>query len=145
MRYATVEDLPAIVALLADDQLGAAEETPADPGAYRAAFDRVTADPKQHLMVADGPDGVLGTLQLTVVPGLSRRGAARSVLEAVHVSAEARGAGLGTRLVEWAVTESRRQGCDLIELTTDATRLDTHRFYERLGFEASALGFTLPL
>lgn len=145
VRRATADDLPAIVAMLADDHLGAHRETPGEPDAYRPAFERITADPQQHLMVAEQHGTVVGTLQLTVIPGLSRRGASRALLEAVRIHADARGTGLGTRLIEWAVAESRHQGCTLLQLTSDATRIDAHRFYERLGFEASHLGFKLPL
>ncbi|MCF6522174.1 GNAT family N-acetyltransferase [Streptomyces sp. JJ36] len=147
IRRATADDIPAIVALLADDPLGARRETPDDLAPYEQAFARIAGDPHQHLMVAQGDDEgpLLGTLHLTVIPGLSRRGATRSLVEAVRVHADARGTGLGTRLLEWAVEESRRQGCALVQLTSDATRTDAHRFYERLGFEPSHVGFKLPL
>jgi GNAT superfamily N-acetyltransferase len=145
LRRATAADLPAIVALLADDPLGARRESPDDLAPYRAAFARIDADPQQHLVVAERAGRVIGTLQLTVIPGLSRRGATRSVIEAVRVHAEERGSGLGSELVGWAVAESRRLGVDLVQLTSDATRTDAHRFYRRLGFEASHVGFKLAL
>jgi GNAT superfamily N-acetyltransferase len=88
---------------------------------------------------------VVGTLQLTTVPGLSHRGASRALIEAVRVHGDERGGGLGTRLIEWAVEEARRQGCRMVQLTSDATRLDAHRFYERLGFTASHVGFKRKL
>jgi len=88
---------------------------------------------------------VVGTLQLTIVPGLSRRGATRSIIEAVRIHTDERGCGLGGRLIEWAIDESRREGCQLVQLTSDTTRTDAHRFYERLGFTASHVGFKLPL
>ncbi|MEU5975674.1 GNAT family N-acetyltransferase [Streptomyces sp. NPDC047315] len=145
IRPAATTDVPAIVAMLADDPLGAQRESPDDLGPYLTAFERLANDPHQHLMVAVRAGRVVGTLQLTVIPGLSRRGATRSVIEGVRVHADERGSGLGSRLIEWAVEESRRQGCQLVQLTSDATRKDAHRFYERLGFEASHLGFKLPL
>ncbi|MGW2814293.1 N-acetyltransferase family protein [Streptomyces sp. NPDC001415] len=145
IRPARPEDIPAIVAMLADDPLGAQRESPDDLTPYRAAFDRLADDPNQHLVVADRGREVVGTLQLTVVPGLSRRGATRSIIEGVRVHGAERGSGLGTRLIEWAVDESKRQGCQLVQLTSDATRIDAHRFYERLGFEASHVGFKKPL
>ncbi|MER7171032.1 GNAT family N-acetyltransferase [Streptomyces mesophilus] len=145
IRPASLEDIPAIVAMLADDPLGAQRESPDDLTPYRTAFDRLAGDPNQHLMVAARADKVVGTLQLTVIPGLSRRGATRSVIEGVRIHADERGSGLGTRLIEWAVDESRRQGCQLVQLTSDATRTDAHRFYERLGFEPSHVGFKLAL
>ncbi|MFI9231435.1 GNAT family N-acetyltransferase [Streptomyces rimosus] len=145
IRRASEDDLPAIVAMLADDPLGATRETPDDLTPYRSAYEQLTADPNQHLVVAVRDGRPVGTLQLTVVPGLSRRGSSRSIIEAVRVHSDERGNGLGTRLIEWAVEESRTLGCRLVQLTSDATRIDAHRFYERLGFEASHLGFKLQL
>jgi GNAT superfamily N-acetyltransferase len=146
IRPATPDDIPAIVAMLADDPLGARRESPDDLTPYHRALDRLVEDPNQHLVVAvrDG-DRPVGTLQLTVIPGLSRRGATRSVIEAVRVHADERGSGLGTQLIEWAIEQSRRQGCQLVQLTSDATRTDAHRFYERLGFTGSHIGFKLQL
>lgn len=145
MRRATAEDVPALVSMLADDPLGAQRESPDDTAVYRAAFDRIDADPNQHLVVAEREGRPIGTLQLTVIPGLSRRGSTRALIEAVRVHADARGDGLGSRLVQWAVEEARAQGCVLVQLTSDATRIEAHRFYERLGFEASHLGFKMQL
>ncbi|MEV7439769.1 GNAT family N-acetyltransferase [Streptomyces sp. NPDC091204] len=145
IRPATEADLPAIVAMLADDPLGATRESPEDLTPYRAALRRLTGDPNQHLVVAVRADRVVGTLQLTIVPGLSRKGATRSVIEGVRVHADERGGGLGTRFIEWAVEKSRAEGCSLVQLTSDVTRTDAHRFYERLGFTASHVGFKLQL
>ncbi|WP_306184531.1 GNAT family N-acetyltransferase [Streptomyces sp. MK5] len=145
IREAVTGDVPAIVAMLADDPLGAQRESPDDLAPYLAALERLSADPNQHLVVAVREGSVVGTLQLTVIPGLSRRGATRSIIEAVRIHADERGSGLGTQLIEWAIAESRRQGCQLVQLTSDRTRTDAHRFYERLGFEASHIGFKLPL
>jgi GNAT superfamily N-acetyltransferase len=145
IRAAVEADLPAVVALLADDVLGAGRETPDDLVPYRAAFARLSTDPNQLLVVAVRADTVVGTLQLSIVPGLSRRGRTRSIIEAVRVHRDERGSGLGTTLVRWAVSESRRRGCGLVQLTSDRTRTDAHRFYERLGFTASHVGFKLEL
>ncbi|MGC4980035.1 MULTISPECIES: GNAT family N-acetyltransferase [unclassified Streptomyces] len=145
IRAADADDVPAIVAMLADDPLGARRESPDDLSPYLDALERLRRDPNQHLVVAVRGGRVVGTLQLTVIPGLSRRGATRSVIEAVRIHADERGSGLGTELIEWAVAESRRQDCRLVQLTSDVSRTDAHRFYERLGFEASHVGFKLPL
>ncbi|MEU4265237.1 GNAT family N-acetyltransferase [Streptomyces sp. NPDC025273] len=145
IRPAALTDIPAVVAMLADDPLGAQRESLDDLSPYEAAFRRLADDPNQHLVVAVREERVVGTLQLTVVPGLSRRGATRSVIEGVRVHADERGGGLGTQLIQWAVDESRRQDCQLVQLTSDATRTDAHRFYERLGFAASHVGFKLTL
>ncbi|MGR8009579.1 N-acetyltransferase family protein [Streptomyces hypolithicus] len=145
IRPAAADDLPAIVAMLADDPLGAQRESPDDLAPYTTALGRLADDPNQHVVVAVRNGQVVGTLQLTLIPGLSRRGATRSVIEGVRIHADERGSGLGTQLIEWAVDESRRQNCRLVQLTSDTTRTDTHRFYERLGFEASHVGFKMSI
>ncbi|MFF7608746.1 GNAT family N-acetyltransferase [Streptomyces parvulus] len=145
IRRTTAADVPAVVAMLADDPLGAERESPDDLTPYLAALERLDADPNQHVVVAVREGRVVGTLQLTIVPGLSRRGATRSIIEGVRIHADERGGGLGTQLIEWAVDESRRQGCHLVQLTSDKSRTDAHRFYERLGFSASHTGFKLQL
>jgi GNAT superfamily N-acetyltransferase len=131
--------------MLADDPLGAQRESPDDLTPYLAALERLSADPNQHLVVAVREGRVVGTLQLTVIPGLSRKGSTRSLIEGVRIHSDERGSGLGSRFIEWAIEESRNQGCQLVELTSDATRTDAHRFYERLGFTASHVGFKLAL
>ncbi|QKW01419.1 GNAT family N-acetyltransferase [Streptomyces sp. NA02536] len=145
IRAAAADDLPAIVGMLADDPLGARRESPEDLAPYLTALERLGVDPNQHLVVAVREGRVVGTLQLTIVPGLSRRGATRSIIEAVRIHGDERGSGLGSRLIEWAIDTSRREGCQLVQLTSDNTRTDAHRFYERLGFTASHVGFKLPL
>jgi GNAT superfamily N-acetyltransferase len=144
IRPATQDDVPAIVAMLADDPLGARREQPGDP-AYLAAFTALAADPRQLLVVAEQDGAPVGTLQLTFIPGLSRRGATRAQIEAVRVRADRRGSGLGQELVRWAIDTARERGCVLVQLTTDNSRTDAHRFYERLGFQASHVGMKLPL
>lgn len=144
IRRATAADLPAIVGLLADDVLGAQREQPGDP-AYAQAFEAIVADPHQWLMVADRDGEVVGTLQLTVIPGLSHRGMTRALVEAVRVAASQRDRGLGSQILEWAVGTARELGCGMVQLTSNASRADAHRFYERLGFEASHTGFKLAL
>ncbi|MFJ4722304.1 GNAT family N-acetyltransferase [Streptomyces luteogriseus] len=145
IRAAAADDVPAIVGMLADDPLGAQRESPDDLAPYLSALERLSADPNQRLVVAVRKGRVVGTLQLTIVPGLSRRGATRSIVEGVRIHAEERGSGLGTELIEWAIEESRAQGCQLVQLTSDKTRADAYRFYERLGFTASHTGFKLQL
>ncbi|MCX5055765.1 MULTISPECIES: GNAT family N-acetyltransferase [unclassified Streptomyces] len=145
IRAATADDVAAMAALLADDPLGAQRESPDDLTPYLSALERLTSDPNQYLVVAVRQGHVVGTLQLTIIPGLSRRGATRSIIEGVRIHADERGGGLGTRLIQWAVDESRRQGCQLAQLTSDTTRTDAHRFYERLGFTASHVGFKIQL
>ncbi|TCC20612.1 GNAT family N-acetyltransferase [Kribbella sindirgiensis] len=145
IRRATASDVAAIVAMIADDQLGATRESLDDLTPYLAAFEQIDADPNQLLVVADRNDEVIGTLQLTIIPGLSRRGSTRGLIEAVRVAAPARGSGLGSTLIRWAVEESRTRGCTLVQLTSDKTRTDAHRFYTNLGFGNTHEGFKLKL
>ncbi|MFD6873386.1 MULTISPECIES: GNAT family N-acetyltransferase [unclassified Streptomyces] len=145
IRPATEADLPAIVEMLADDPLGATRESPDDLAPYVAALKRLSEDPNQHVVVAVRGERVVGTLQLTFVPGLSRMGATRSIIEGVRVHSDERGSGLGTRFIEWAIDRSRQENCQLVQLTSDVTRTDAHRFYERLGFTASHVGFKFQL
>jgi GNAT superfamily N-acetyltransferase len=142
IRRATADDVPAIVEMLADDPLGAQREAPGDP-VYAAAFAEIDADPRQLLAVAVVDGSVAGTLQLTFIPGLSRRGSTRALIEAVRVHADRRGDGLGRRLAEWAIATARERGAAMVQLTTDASRVEAHRFYERLGFVASHVGMKL--
>jgi GNAT superfamily N-acetyltransferase len=142
IRRARAADVPAIVAMLADDPLGAERESPGDP-AYAAAFAAIDADPHQYLAVAAVGEAVVGTLQLTFIPGLSRRGSTRALIEAVRVRSDRRGDGLGRRLAEWAIATARERGAALVQLTTDASRAEAHRFYERLGFVPSHIGMKL--
>ena len=145
IRRATAEDVPAIVAMLADDELGARRESPDDLAPYLRAFEAIDAAGHEVLAVAERDGEVVGTLQLTVLRGLSRRGAARAQVEAVRVASSMRGQGLGERLVRWAVDEARARGCVIVQFTSDKTRVDAHRFYRRLGFAQSHEGFKLPL
>jgi GNAT superfamily N-acetyltransferase len=144
IRRAARQDVPGIVAMLADDPLGATREQPGDP-AYLTVFEALDSDPRQLLVVAERDGALVGTLQLTFVPGLSRRGATRALVEAVRVRSDQRGAGLGTVLMRWAIDTARERGCAVVQLTTDASRTDAHRFYRRLGFQASHVGMKLPL
>jgi len=145
IRRAQREDIGAIVRMLADDQLGATRDDPHDLEPYLRAFEQIDADPNQLLVVVISDDVPVGTLQLTIIPGLARRGALRGQVEAVRVHADHRGSGLGADLMRWAIDESRRRGCALVQLTSDVSRTDAHRFYERLGFVPSHTGFKLKL
>ena len=144
LRRAAEADLPDLVALLADDDLGAGREaTDGDLTPYRAAFALVDGDPA-HVLVAAVADGaVVGTLQLSFLPGLSRRGALRAQIEGVRVASSVRSRGVGAAMLDWAVEEARRRGCSLVQLTTDRARGDARRFYERLGFRATHEGLKL--
>jgi GNAT superfamily N-acetyltransferase len=145
LRRAARADIGAIVALLADDPIATLRDG-GDLVPYERAFSVIDADLAQLLIVVEDARGVIvGTLQLTVIPGLARRGAARAQIEAVRVQRDLRGHGLGQALLDWAIEEARRRGCDLVQLTSDKRRPEAHRFYERLGFTASHEGFKLHL
>ena len=148
LRQAGAVDVPAIVELLAADQLGAARDgvrDDADLEAYRRAFAEIDCDPAHVLIVAETEGRVVATMQLSFLPGLARRGALRAQVEAVRVHADYRGGGLGQAMLTWAIGEARRRGCALVQLTSDKSRTAAHRFYERLGFTASHEGMKLIL
>lgn len=142
---ATAADLPAIVSLLADDVLGAERESKQlEP--YEAAFRELDSDPHQLLIAVRDDDGaIVGTMQLTLIPGLARAGAKRLLIEAVRLAPATRGSGLGTALFGWAHDYGRAHGATLAQLTSDKTRADAHRFYARLGYIASHEGFKSAL
>jgi len=145
IRRAVRGDVGQIVELLAADQLGRHRDG-GDLAPYHAAFEQIDADPAQLLVVlADRHDRVVGTLQLTTIPGLARRGALRAQIEAVRVAESLRGQGIGARMLTWAIDEAARRGCVLVQLTSDKRRPEAHRLYERLGFTASHEGFKRQL
>ena len=148
LREATEADVPELVALLAADQLGRHREHAGDAAElepYLAAFRAIDLDPQHLLVVAELDGSVVGTLQLSFLPGLARRGAWRAQVEAVRVGDAFRSRGLGAAMMTWSIAEARRRGCALVQLTSDKTRGDAHRFYRRLGFDASHDGFKLRL
>lgn len=146
-RRAKRTDIAVIVAMLADDKLGSSREDIREPlaEAYLKAFEAIDTDPNQFLAVMTEADRVVGTLQLTFIAGLSRRGALRGQIESVRVIRDRQGTGLGQKMIEWAVDQCRERGCAIVQLTTDRSRLDAHRFYERLGFKQTHLGYKIDL
>jgi GNAT superfamily N-acetyltransferase len=141
---ATAADLEQVISLLRGDALGRVRET-APMAAYRVAFDEVSSDPNQLLVVGRSDGSVVATLQLTIIPNLSRGGTRRAQLEGVRVDAGWQGRGLGRRMVEWAIDAARDRGCGLVQLTTDHRRPDALRFYESLGFVNTHHGMKLTL
>lgn len=145
-RRATRADVPHIVALLADDALGAKRERFEDPlpQSYYRAFEQIDGNPHHELIaVTDDTGKVVGTLQLSFLPYLTYQGGTRAQIEAVRVASHLRGSGLGTQVFEWAIARAREYGCHLVQLTTDKSRPDALRFYEKLGFKASHEGMKL--
>ena len=138
-RTATKADLPAILALLADDPLGKTRET-TDETAYTVAFDAIAADPNQQMAVAELSGAVIGYMQITYIPGLSRGGAWRGQVESVRIATPFRSQGIGAQFFHWAFAQCKARNCALVQLTTDTRRPDALRFYDRLGFAASHHG-----
>jgi GNAT superfamily N-acetyltransferase len=145
IRRAVEADVREIVGLLSDDPLGAQRETQDNLTPYVEAFRRIDADPNQFLAVMERSLVVIGTLQLSFISGLSRQGATRAQIEGVRISSQERGGGLGGKFIGWAIEEARQRGCVLVQLTTDLSRTDAHRFYEQLGFEYTHAGYKLNL
>jgi N-acetylglutamate synthase-like GNAT family acetyltransferase len=143
IRKATRADVPAIVALYADDMLGRARETPDALEVYYAAFDAIERAGVGEILVGERDGRVVATLQLTIIQQLSYRGAKVAEIEAVRVASDLRGGGLGAELVQLAVERARAAGCVRVQLTSNKDRVDAHRFYERLGFRRSHEGFKL--
>ena len=146
LRRAVESDVEEIVELLANDAVRRAENStaPEHQGQYLRAFRAIQADPAHLLIVVtDDRDAVVATMQLTVIPGLARFGATRLLVEAVRVENNLRGNGLGSAMMRWAIAEGKRRGVGLVQLTSDQSRTAAHRFYERLGFTASHVGFKL--
>ena len=141
LRKATRADVPALVGLYAEDELSTGGDGGSDLEPYLCAFEVIDADPAHLLLVAEVGGEVVGTLQLSVLPALVRRGALRAQLEGVHVRSDHRGSGVGSTMVRWAVEEAERRGCALVQLTSQKRRTDAHRFYLRLGFANSHEGF----
>ena len=146
-RPARESDLPVILELLADDVLGQQREQieSPTPAHYYAAFDAIHAAKNQLLAVFEYQHHLVGCLQLSFIPGLSRQGIWRGQIEAVRISAEHRGTGFGTEMIGWAIEECRARKCGLVQLTSDKTRSEAIRFYQSLGFQPSHEGFKLFL
>jgi len=145
IRHARENDLAALIALYGDDDIGVTREATEPDDVYHRAFDAIQSDPNHVLVVGELDEKIVATLLLSFLPGLSRHGAWRAQIEAMRVARAWRGQGLGQSLLDWSIGEARRRGCALVQLTSDRRRAEAHRFYERAGFEASHLGYKLPL
>jgi GNAT superfamily N-acetyltransferase len=144
LRRATAGDVPALMRLLADDELGQSRES-ADEDAYADALAEIERDPNNMILVVDRDGAVAGCAQLTIIPGLARGAARRGQIESVRVASAHRGEGLGRWFMQALIATARERGCRLVQLTSDRRREDSHRFYESLGFTASHVGFKLAL
>jgi GNAT superfamily N-acetyltransferase len=146
-RRATEADVPTIVALLADDILGSSRETtgPESYPQYLNAFRAIDADVNQFLLVVEDGTNIVGTLQLTFIAGLSHAGRKRGLIEAVRVAKDRRSERIGEAMIAWALEKCRGERCGIVQLTTDKARTEAHRFYDRLGFEPSHIGYKMKL
>ena len=150
IRDATRDDVPRIVALYRTDELtrkhnaAPADDVKVEPG-YYATFDAIAADPRNRLLVAEHAGVVVGSFQLTFVPDMNPEGRDRAIIENVIVDGAARGRGIGSAMMRWAIEEARRRSCRQVALTSLNARTDAHRFYQRLGFEPTHLGMKLTL
>lgn len=148
IRQARREDVRRIATLI---MLGAARQTmtPAEIEAeaahpsYGQSFDEVAASPDNALFVAELEGQVVGTFQVTIIPGIISRGRKRAKFESVHVAPECRGMGVGAVMIGFALDFAKGRGAELVELTSNKSRLDAHRFYRNLGFEQSHEGFKI--
>lgn len=147
IRPAEREDVAAIAAMFAQDTLGGHGDSadPADLPDYLAAFDTITASPNDSLFVAVRNGEVVGTFQTTLITSMTGRGASSLTIEAVHTRSDMRGYGIGQAMITHAIEQGRAKGARLVQLMSNASRLDAHRFYTRLGFAQSHLGFKMKL
>ena len=146
-RLAKRSDLPAIVRMLAEDDLGAQRERSETPlmQAYYEAFEAIEEDPNHELIVSEIDEEVIGTLHLMFLPSISYQGKMRAQVESVRVTGQFRGQGIGAEMMGWAMKRARQRGCHLMQLTSHKSREDAHRFYERLGFTKSHIGMKISL
>lgn len=146
-RLATPDDLPEIVRMLADDDLGSQRERDEEPlpESYLLAFEKISADSNHELIVAELHGDVVGTLHLMFLPSLSYQGGLRAQVESVRVNSRFQNNGIGSRMMEWTIERAKERGAHIVQLTTHKSREDAHRFYERLGFQRSHLGMKLNL
>ncbi len=147
IRTATRADLEAVVGLLVDDMLGAGRDTltaTLDP-AYEAAFAAIERDPNQKIVVMEAEQRIIGCMQISYLPGLSRKGMWRGQIESVRIARDLRGQGLGRTFFLWAIEDCRDRGCGIIQLSADASRTEAQKFYLALGFEPSHVGMKLKL
>lgn len=146
LRRATIAEVSSIVKMLADDKLGAKREDYREPlpKSYRAAFEHISADPNQELMVLEAENGmVIGTLQLSFIQYLTYQGGIRAQIEAVRIHRDYRGKGLGKMMFEWAIQRAQERKAHVLQLTTDKKRPEAIKFYCDLGFVDSHEGMKM--
>ena len=146
-RIATYSDVPSIVRLLVDDELGCLRERYENPipETYYTAYELINGDPNHELIVAELNGEVIGTLHLMFLPSLSFQGGLRAQVESVRVDTHHQNQGIGSDMMKWTIEHAKMRGTHIVQLTTHKSRADAHRFYERLGFKGTHLGMKLSL
>lgn len=146
-RIATKADLPSIVRLLADDDLGSQRERNEDPlpDSYYSAYEEINHDTNHELIVAERNGEVIGTLHLMFLPSVSFQGGLRAQIESVRVDTRYQSHGIGSEMMKWAIERAKARGAHIVQLTTHKSREDAHRFYKRLGFNGTHMGMKLSL
>jgi len=145
IRTARREDLPAILELLNADYIPPPPPQESPTPAQVNAFETIAAHPDHEIVVAVINGEVVGTMQLLMLPGLAHEGRWRMQVEAVRVRSGLRSQGIGSRMMEWAIERARYRKRWVVQLTSNAARVEAHRFYERLGFKKSHVGMKLEL
>ena len=146
-RLATRADLPSIVRMLADDELGSQRERVENPlpESYNSAFEQINSDLNHELIVGEVDGEVIGTLHLMFLPSVSFQGGLRAQVESVRVDKRFQSQGIGSEMMKWSMERAKQRGAHVVQLTTHKSRVDAHRFYERLGFKGSHLGMKMSL
>jgi GNAT superfamily N-acetyltransferase len=146
-REALESDIPNLVEMLSDDELGVMREDsslPVNQG-YLKAFNSIDEDSNNELTIVESNGKIVGMLQLTFIPYLSHIGSWRCLIESVRIHSSYRGQGLGSEFFQWAIERAKKRSCSIVQLTSDKQRPDALRFYESLGFVATHEGFKLKL
>ena len=146
-RKATEEDLPEVLGMIANDQLGMTREKfelPL-PMSYVKAFHIITKDANQEITVCELDNEIVGTFQLSYIQYLTYQGGMRVLVEAVRVKNSQRGKGIGRQMFEYIIDRAREKGAHMVQLTSNKKRTESLKFYESLGFEGSHEGYKLHL
>ncbi len=148
IRAAAYTDVPDIVEMIANDELGRLREDFQEPlpQKYYDAFENIRADPNQELMVMESEPGeIIATLQLSFIQYLTYQGGIRAQIEAVRVHENYRSKGMGRQFFLWAINRAREKGAHVVQLTSDKKRPEALKFYQKMGFIASHEGMKLHL
>lgn len=147
VRSAREADLPRLIELLAQLSLDEPREDFSNPrpAPYDAALAEILADPRQDILVAEADGAVIGMLLFIRIPNLSHVGRPYAMVEDVVVDEPFRGSGHGEALMRQAIEMAREGGCYKLTFTSNKARSEAHRFYRRLGFNATHEGFRMDL